>query len=195
MNKLLYLITASGFIGFLSACSPIDSVRPFDQQQANVLLHEDHRTQPAKQMITLRLPNGQHWQKTGNPVMLFPYEENASNWHQRIDTKISGYKNTPGITASTFVKNEIDIAAQNCKHIRPEILEETSAALIYRLNAAGCVHDEDSKQIAKVFNGMDAVYLVRYSAIEGKTTPVQFDHMSRSIKTAQLIKNPGLNQL
>jgi len=40
--KNLHLITLLSFYVLLSACSPIDSVHPFDQQQAAKLLQSTH---------------------------------------------------------------------------------------------------------------------------------------------------------
>ncbi len=175
-------------IGIITACSPIDSIRPFDHQQADILLHEEQIKKPARQMISLALPRGQYWQKSGNPIKLFHDQQNEDNWREKIDTTISSYKNNPGITAIQMAKLEIDKAAQNCKQTGSEILQESRQVIVYRLNMTDCYSMEGNKQIAKLFNGIDAVYMVRYSAVEGKISKSQFDKMSQSIKTAQLVK-------
>ncbi|VVC76759.1 hypothetical protein AQUSIP_20850 [Aquicella siphonis] len=48
MEKSLSLLIILTFVAWLTACSPIDSVRPFDQEQAAKLIHEKPLGMPAR---------------------------------------------------------------------------------------------------------------------------------------------------
>ena len=49
-------------------------------------------------------------------------------------------------------------------------------------------------QIGKAFNGVDAVYMVYYSAVSGQVSTEQAQRMMRVIKAARLIPSRPLPQ-
>lgn len=197
MKKIIFLTGATTLVTILSACSPIDSLKPFDQKQAAKLFEENYTPKPAQQMIKLNLPQKRAWKKIdlsaikkGSPVMLIPVNENAEKWNESISTKISAYTADPDMSASKFAGAEINRAAQNCKQIGSKFLATNTQSVVYRLDLIGCKYGNDRVEISKAFNGNDAVYAVRYIALNGRVDANEISKMSHVIETAQLIRNP-----
>lgn len=193
MKKLLPL----AFTFILAGCSEVNSVTPFDHKQAALILQQNYVSQPAEQMVKLDLPRNNQWKKIdlsftnkGAPAMLVPKNETEDHWTQSIRTKINAYINTPGITAKQVVQADLNHARENCKEASGAIISETRDSIVYQLNFANCANEKNQTQIGKAFNGKDAVYLVRYAAIDCKVQPTDVANMSRIIKQAQLVHDP-----
>src|SRR3990167_3512622 len=121
LNRLLYFFTLLSLLTLTSACSPIDSLRPFDQTEAAKVLQSNYISRPAKYQISLFLPEKNGWQKInlslsklGTPIMLIPKNETSYNWTQSLRTKISGYRNQPDLTLDKFIKQQIDEVNEQC---------------------------------------------------------------------------------
>jgi hypothetical protein len=198
INKFCYQISLIAAIAATtSACSPVNSVSVFDQKQVEALIHENTTSKPAKEMVKLNLQNPTDWEKIdistnqrGTPAILIPLNETTDNWSQKISTSNYAFLSIKSPMASRIVMREIDNAKQNCKHADAKILSETRLQIIYRLQSAGCPDQKDQMQIAKAFNGSDAVYIVRYAALTPAVSAKQIDKMARVIETAQLVKSP-----
>jgi len=176
----------------LLGCSPINSVQPFDQQQAAQILKNDYVTQPAKQKIALDLPGDQKWKSlqtdaNKNNRLLLPENNSLANWQQSIRTSITGYLDEPKINAKKIVLREIKNAYQQCQRVNASVLKETANYLIYKIDMAGCEHQPNQIQIGKTFNGSDAVYTVYYSAQTNQIATAQLILMSHVIKKSQLV--------
>jgi hypothetical protein len=178
----------------LSACAKVNSVQPFDQEQAAILLQQHYVAKPTQQMIAIALPKGQRWKKIdesrgtiGTPLMLLPANESESSWRESIRTKISGYLNTPQVTPRQFMENEITAAKENCQHVNATELSQQAESLVYSISISGCEHGRDEKQIAKAFKGKDAVYFICYTAISSQVSQKQFNELSQAIKQARLV--------
>jgi hypothetical protein len=203
MKKLAYTITASVLYTLLFACSPIDNIHPFDQKQAAILIKNRMVPKPTQQMIALGLPNNQRWVQidipsthtTATSIMLLRENENLSNWTERIQTKIVGHIYKSDMTARKFVASEMDHAHQNCQQIDGKIVSQTSQYVVYQLSVSGCRNTRNQKQIGKAFNGIDATYVVRYSALTGQVGHAQFNRMLHIIKTAELVRNPRYTKI
>jgi hypothetical protein len=86
ITKITYTLL---ILSSLSACSPVDSLKPFDQEQATNIIKQSYTTQPAKQMISIVLPQPQHWKRLNQmPAMLIPANETKENWTESIQTNI-----------------------------------------------------------------------------------------------------------
>ena len=191
-----FLITLILFIS-LAACAKINSVHPFDQQQAAILLEQYHVAKPSQQMIALPLPHPALWKKidiagitNGTRFILIPKNDSSVNWNESIRTQISGYANTPRMTALTLARKDIHLAVERCLRVNSYMLAEKPQYVIYQLDSANCKNDRDETQMVKVFNGRDAVYLIRYTAITTRVSSAQINRMSRIIQSATLVANP-----
>lgn len=180
----------------LCACSPIDSLKPFDQTQAAKLLLQHSIPIRTQQMIALTLPREQLWLNVdlsqniqGTPRMLIPCDATIFNWTQSIRTMIWGYINDPSITAIKLVHNQILDAKNDCAQIHANIEVNSTHYIIYHLQFSACRDRKNQMQIGKAFNGVDAIYLVYYSAITGQVTELQFNKMIQVIKHARLVPN------
>lgn len=181
----------------LSACSQVNSLEPFDNKQAAYVLQQNDTSTPTEQMIKLDLPHNNQWKKIdlsyqnkGAPVILVPTQQNENNWTESIRTKINAYINTPGITAKQVVQADLNQARANCQEATGKILQETNNAIVYQLNFSNCKNEKNQTQIGKAFNGKDAVYVVRYTALSCRVVPADFGAMSQTIKSAQLVPDP-----
>ena len=181
----------------LTACSQVNSVTPFDNEQAAKVLQQNYTSQPTEQMVKLNLPNKNNWQKIdlsyenkGAPVILIPTNENVNNWSQSVRTKISAYINSPYITAKQVVQNDLNNARNHCQQATGNIIEESKNAIVYRLDFANCYDEKNQMQIGKAFNGKDAVYLVRYTALANQISSADIHAMSHAIQQAQLVADP-----
>src|SRR5205085_4823022 len=105
---------------------------------------------------------------------LYPQGENADNWQQKIDTYRRSYKKMPAMNALQLAKDQIYSMSQNCGKAKHEIMYLSQHAILYTLSISDCSRGEDSQQIAKLFNGVDGVYMIRYSARPGMHQ--QYDH-------------------
>lgn len=186
-----------GFCLFLSACSSVDSVRIFDQQQAEYLIHQNRTSQPTQQRIKISLPKKSEWKKIdlsfgvlGAPVMLVPQNETRTNWSQSIRSNISPLIHSHHVTTIQFVQNKLFAAKQDCQKIEIIHLQQIAESVIYRINKMNCYEDKNQLQIGKAFKGRDAIYLVYYSAIDGKVNREQIHQLSQVIETARLVSNP-----
>jgi hypothetical protein len=181
----------------LVACSSVDSMKVFDQQQAANLFHQNHTSQPTQQMIKIALPQKNRWQKIdvsygtiGSPVMLIPEHETLMNWSQSIRTHILPLGRNHKIGINQFIQDEKLAAKQACQNV--EITEDlqTPTIAIYRIKKANCYAEKSQLQIGKVFTGRDAIYAVYYSAVQEKVSNEEISTFSQVIKTAKLISNP-----
>lgn len=184
-------------IALLSACSPVNSVAPFDHEQAAILLQEHIVAKPTQQMIRITLPQKENWQKItaaqntiGSPVMLIPRGESAANWSESIQTGLSAYVYHPDSKAAIFVQNAMDRAKKICQHAEASLLAETHQYVIYQIDMSDCRKEKNQRQIGKVLNGEDAIYMVRYVAVSGKISASEWKQMSSAIKNAALVRNP-----
>lgn len=182
-------------IEMLSACSPINSMQPFDHQQAAILLQQFETSRPSKQSITIELPKTQKWKKVdlslnhkGAPILLIPEEDSPFHWHESIQTKIISYQNDPTVTAkSLFLKQETLLQAY-CQIAHTSLREENAVAVYFESRATHCENSTDLFIAGKIFNGEDGVYMVYYSA-RYLPTDKQITLMTHVIASAELVAN------
>lgn len=195
MKKISYALVVPLYFS-LMACSPVNSIHPFDDEEAAILIKSNMVAKPTQQMVVLQFPRGEHWKKlpdplgTGSMVVLFPQNENPAAWNEKIQTKISGFIYKPNLTVKTFAQMEMDQAEKNCFHVNDAIITQTPQSMFYRVDVSDCENNKNQTQFGKIFKGIDAIYLVRYSAIMGKVSKTQMMAMSQTIKNAELVKNP-----
>lgn len=178
----------------LSACSSVDSMRVFDDQQAQALIQETYTIKPARQEIELSLPRDQQWKpvkRSGQkaPVMLLPASATPTDWQQSIQTKVRPYTDKRDTTPQEFARIQIDANAKNCQTVHFNFLQQTEHYVIYQATTQQCTDHPDQKQIGKVFAGRDAVYLVEYNAVIGKIADAQYQRMAKNISNAKLIRS------
>ena len=200
MKKIILCVCVTSIMS-MTGCSPIDSLKPFDEKQAALLFDEHYTPKPAQQMIKLSLPQKRAWKKIdlseskkGSPVMLVPANQSAANWQESFSTRISAYIGDPDMTASKFSAETINHAAMECKQIGSKILSSSPEAILYRLDLVDCNKGKDRTEISKAFNGRDAVYVVRYIAINGEVSADEINKMSRVVETARLLPNPAYHR-
>lgn len=177
---------------FLSACSPINSVQPFDEKQAELILKNDYTTKAAQEKIEIALPNAEDWKKINvvknkKNIMFVPVNENSDHWTQSIRTQSIAYLDEPKITAKKMVLNEIKEAYEHCKQVKAMVIKQTPSFVTYKLDLAYCDDSPNQIQIGKAFNGSDAVYTVFYSALVEHIPSTELQQMSQTIKRAQLV--------
>jgi hypothetical protein len=184
----LFLIT------LLSACSPVDSIKPFDNEQAARVLQQNYTAHPTKNRIAVTLPNRSQWKRVdlsfgtiGSPMMLVPANEDLSNWTQSIRTKIVDSYHFPEMTAKQFADIQIGWAKEHCAASSGTIVENTPGYSFYRLTMASCHGEKDQTQVGKAFNGKDGVYLVLYSAEQGRVDAATAAKMEKVIRQAKLV--------
>jgi hypothetical protein len=178
----------------LSACSPVDSVRVFDNEQAARVLQQHYTARPTRQRIAINSSSMRGWQRidlsfgtVGSPIMLVPPHQTFSDWTQNIRTQIRAYYHFPDITAKQFVAEQIQQAKQRCAIVDAEILQQSSSYYLYQLNMAQCRNEKNRFLIGKAFNGIDAVYVVYYTAKTDDVTKPEIQKMSRVIMSAKLV--------
>jgi len=178
----------------MSACSPINSLQPFDQEQAALILKNDYVIQPAQEKIEITLPQEQDWKKVNlaeskRNIMLIPNNADVNHWDQSIRTQIIAYFDEPKITAKKMVLSEMKYAHEHCNQVKAMLIKQTKKFIIYKLDIANCPNQANQIQIGKTFNGIDAVYTLYYTALTDKVPITQLKQMSHMIKTAQLVRN------
>ena len=196
-TALLAMTTTCTLTTLLTACSPVDSTQPFDNQQAANLLKQHANVSPTKQMIALHLPNKRDWRRIdvsygtlGTPLMLIPNNEDQQNWSESFRTRISDYVNHPGMTPAGFAEQQISYAKDHCAMANGSITQATKEYVIYQLEMSGCQEEKNQMQIGKALKGSDAVYLVDYSATTG-ISKTHFDRIAQVVRSAVLIQMSG----
>lgn len=181
---------------FFTACSPINSVQPFDASQAEALLDQGSLPRPAKQMVALNLPRQQAWQKTNefndrlsSPVMLIPVNQSVVSWQESVKTRSRFYGTN--FTTKNVLQNQIADTKTHCQVVQEKILTHTAQAMTYRLTNQQCDNQNAMIQVGKIFNGADAMYLIYYSANPDQVTPKQIALMTQVIANARLVENPS----
>lgn len=156
----------------------------------------ESNSQP-QQRIQLNLPGGKSAWKVGagfstpysKNVTLIPRDENMSSTGELIDLKIAPYQNGQKIDARTITYGDIEHAKQTCTQVNYNILKLTPAYSIYQLTTQGCRIKgyEGSQQIVKLFNGLDAVYSVRYAIINNMMSAQRFAMMENIVENSKLV--------
>lgn len=190
MRQINFLLVFSITGLLLTACSPINSLQPFDQQQAELLLKNDSTIQPAEQKIEINLPQKETWQKTNmvkdkRNLMFIPANESEQHWTQSIRSEAISYSDEPKMTAKRMVLNEMKYASEHCK-VNAVLTKQTTTFITYKLDLRNCDNQADQIQIGKAFNGSDGVYLIYYTAISGEAASSQLEEMSVAVKSAEL---------
>lgn len=194
LSGLRYFIAALTTV-LLSACSAVDSMKPFDQQQAANLLHENRTAHPTQQMIKLSLPDQSHWKKIdisygtiGTPVMLVPNHENRDHWTQSFRTKIRAFTDDSDATAIKLAQHEIALSKKQCNSANATILLQTKQSVVYEIKRSHCGNTPDQTLIGKAFNGHDAIYVVYYT--QDNTVSANFNAYARVVESAKLVRDP-----
>lgn len=196
MKKYAFILGAL-ILPTLSACSSIDSMRPFDAEQARILIESSFTSKPAQQRIILDLPRNQTWKKVSSTtdrtlpvVRLIPADSNLSQWQESIQTNIQSYLTHHGLSAASYAQDDINFYRGLC-HVSSGIVKESKWAVTYQLKLSACKNMPAQIQVVKAFNGSDAVYVVRYVALAG-VSATQIKKMSETISSATMQNNPGV---
>ncbi|HVE44473.1 MAG TPA: hypothetical protein VNC84_04995 [Gammaproteobacteria bacterium] len=179
----------------LTSCSPVDSVRPFDRQQAALLIKQNTHFVPTREWISIQLPQPSHWQRinqsfgtTNSPIMYIPRGENRDNPTESVQTDLSAYIYYPHITAKILMEKRAAHSKQACQTVTLNILQETATHLTYRLMSEHCMKRDDTVEIGKAFNGADAVYVVYYTANSHSVSTARIRQMTSTIALTTLRK-------
>lgn len=194
MKKIFSLLSITTF---LSACSPIDSMRPFDAEQARIWIESTFVSKPAQQRIVLDLPKRQIWKKVpaaldafGSTIKLIPVYATPTTWQESIQTNVVGYLGNPHFTAKQFALDNFQQVRAHCQQATPVMLADNQHFVIYRITMSHCDNAPAQQQIVKAFNGSDGVYAVRYVAITGNVPTEQIRKMTNVIFAAEFQNNP-----
>jgi hypothetical protein len=178
----------------LAGCSPIDSLKPFDSEQADILLREHAVTRPARHRIAIKLPSKNTWKaidlsrnKKGSPLLLIPRANDTTNWNESIRTFISPYRTYPDMTAQQLWQDKMKEAQIHCHHVTGHAIQTTTQSVYYVLRECDCQDGEDAVIYGKAFNGSDAVYLVYYTADVAHVAPAEISRLATAIKQASLV--------
>jgi hypothetical protein len=143
MKNTIKAITLS-FITTLTACSGINSVAPFDKEQAKILLKQSSISTPARQ-----------------GVIISPRPTPDERRH--IDTELVGYSMEPDASADLIAKQALKDATENCVQADTKIMTANRQFSVYQYSASECKNDRPRFLIGKAFNGDDGVYVVTFS--------------------------------
>lgn len=181
----------------LTACSPIDSVHPFDNQQAANLIKEWYVKKPAQQRISIALKDKHNWKRIdlslhtqGSPIMLIPLDQTASHWNESIRTDLRPYSTHPDMTASQYVTARFTVSQSDCKHNQTKLISTTKEYVIYSIVSDTCKSTPNFLEVGKAFNGRDAIYVVYYTALNNQISSAEINERSRLVEKAQLVDNP-----
>lgn len=179
---------------FLSACSPVNTVQEFDQQQAAILLQQRGATRPAKQMFMISLPAKTSWQQTnyspfedGAFVVLLPAGQNPIHWTESIQGRMLPYDAFPDVTAPRYFQDEIHFVQKHCQQMNYHLLQQTATFVYAQIQASTCDNQKDFWQVSKIVNGQDGVYVLRYIS-RLPLTKNKEESMSKNILNSILIR-------
>jgi hypothetical protein len=99
--------------------------------------------------------------------------------------------NIGGASVKALVEDLFAQVGQRCQQIRSKIVRETNQYVFYTIYSSGCKYHLDSYRTGKVFKGIDAIYVIRYTAKPG-VSPQEISRWTHIIETAALITNPQL---
>jgi hypothetical protein len=157
-------------------------------------------SQPAQQTTLIELQNHfvakgswkivQHFSdELATVVTLVPNQKTFENTNNYIQQIIFPYPNIKGAPAKKMVEDIFFQVTKECKQSHSRIVSETNQYVFYTINSAGC-HSQNTYRTGKVFNGKDAVYVIRYTADDSKVSPQKISMWTHAIGNAKLIANP-----
>lgn len=191
LSCLLYYITF-----FLSACSPIDSLKPFDSKQIMVLLNEHHTKKPTQQMIQIDLPHPESWRKidlswtgSGSPSMFVLSSESASDWTESIRTIMIPYADEPQLTPKKWLKAMQQHHNKHCKITTNTLQADDPNIIMFEFKMNDCDDRKAQMQIGKAFKGIDALYVVYYTVLINDINKKEINAMRNMIARAKLVEN------
>ncbi len=194
MMKKFFYATSSLFTFFLLGCSPVDSLKPFDQTQAARVLQQHYTPIPTQQAIIFTLPQKDRWKKidlsingSDAPIMLTPINENETNWTESIRTYIIGYHNVPYATPLSLIQKQIENVKSDCTVKNVIIDTQNAQHAFYQMQLCNCVDEQDQIQFGKALRGNDAVYMIYYSAVIDKVSSSEIEKMKQAVKSAILV--------
>lgn len=197
MTTIIRFTLTFASISLLCACSTVDSLKPFDHEQAAHILKQNYVSKPTRQAIVLHLPNKKHWQRIdvsyktiGTPIMLIPYDEDRNHWHESIRSSLANYIVNPNMTPEQFVAKRIKHAKTHCSVANATILKSSTQMVAYQLVMKQCDHEPDQLQIGKAMSGADAIYHVYYSVLASPTAEMALRNHAGIIESARLVNNP-----
>lgn len=187
-NKLFWPTIASAVTMLLTSCSPVNSVAPFDRQQAALLIKQNTHFVPTREWINIQLPQPSHWQRINksfgtadSPIMYIPHDGDMNNPIESVQTDLRSYIYYPHMTAKIMVEKHAARNKQQCQTIRLQTLQETARSLTYRLIRGQCRGQDNTIEIGKAFNGADAVYVVYYIANSDNVPATRIKQMTNTI--------------
>lgn len=165
MKKIIHGLSLT-CIALLTACSGINSVAPFDQEQAKILLKQSAIPMPAQQGMVI----------SPRP---------SPRIRDLINTELVGYNMEPTATANAIAKKTFNDAAHDCKELTPRIISATRDVVLYQYTALACKNDRAEFLIGKAINGDDGVYVVTFSG--NHLDPADIKQGSAIIQSAKLV--------
>lgn len=177
----------------LCACSGVNSVQPFDQEQAAIWAAQNPAPRRTQDTIALQIPKQPAWRKVdlsfeqmGAPLMFIPADEELANWHESIRGKIFLYHDNEALTINQFFAHEIKTAQKWCQ-VNGKILSQSKNSVFYLINLTHCTNQDSAVMVGKAFQGNDAIYVVYYTNRNQPITPAKLQFMSDLIANAQLV--------
>ncbi len=122
--------------------------------------------------------------------MLVPPGQNDEQWTESIITEIRPYLFDPDSTAKKYRQERIQLIKKHCQDVLVQSSESSAQTATFTLTFSNCDYENNQTQVTKAFTGSDAVYIVRYSALENTVKPTQLTKMAEVIKTATLVRDP-----
>ncbi len=177
------------FILFLSACSSVNSVAPFNHEQADKLIKQHDKQIPAKERVQITLPHAFKQVKENSHYFFIPSNESINNWHEQLHTSTIAYQHYANQSKESMMRERIEALKEHCK-VDDQIIEKTSSTLTYE--ATICCENKREQMIVKLFQGVDAVYILSYRA--RNVNEREFKQMRLAIKTSSLVINPKHRQ-
>jgi hypothetical protein len=173
----------------LTGCAKINSLAPFDAQQARLLLNADAQTTRTRQGIVFSLP-ATGWEKVtaqGQNTTQLRFVRRSG--FAAIKTTLFSASQFPLLSMQDVISARFAAARTACRGATLEKLVQQVRFIVYRINYEACAATADHVEIGKVFRGEEAIYLIYYSALLGETTLTERDRMQRVIARSELVQD------
>lgn len=169
-----------------------------------LVMNNNASAQPAQQTISLLLPSHTAWNLASinhdnliTTMTFTPPRNSQFNPHTQIVQQIIPYANIPdsdhpNINTHNYPKLRVESVQTRCNKVESRIFQQTSHSSYFVIIGTSCSGPYSKfMSFEKVFAGVDALYVVRYDALDPTNiSDKEMGPFERMIRTSYLMKNP-----